>query len=243
MERPANEERSSQAETAEDRRDRSRRVQRDREFAHFARLIGPRHAECSFDSFATPTAKHRAAVTTVQKYADDLAGRVKSGSNLILYGPPGTGKDHMLSALIRHGIARGLRVTHPGSGIDPQTKFAGPDRSLVTVSYVTWTSGAMMAEQFRRAMRDEGSTATLLHARVLAISDPALDSEMSDFQSRELYRVIDHRYRHQLPTWVTCNAESTAEFNERLSRQSADRLRHGATAVFCDWPSYRTPGG
>jgi len=214
----------------------------ERSLRQFSGLVGRRHAECTFDNFVVNTPKQQPAVDAVRSYVQRLPERIKAGENLLLFGPPGTGKDHLMCSAVRYAIERGLKLFSSRdsmSNVRPLSVQADGEIGECTRPTFTWTSGALLAEQFRDAMKGAASTAALLHVDVLAVSDPALDGEMSDFQARELFRVIDHRYRHRLPVWITCNMESAEEFETRLTRQIADRLRDNATAVFFDWESHR----
>ncbi len=62
---------------------------------------------------------------------------------------------------------------------------------------------------------------------------------LTEYQASTLHRLIDARYRRCRPTWVTMNAADGAEAERGMGPQVVDRLRHGALALFCSWPSYR----
>lgn len=112
-------------------------------------------------------------------------------------------------------------------------------------SQVLWVNGMDLFGEFRDAI-DAGASerqgvAKLTAPTILALSDPAPPrGNLSDFQVMMLFRIIDRRYRDMLPTWITVNASSRQQAEERLGAQVVDRLGHGALAIHCDWESYRS---
>jgi len=176
------------------------------------RRMGSRYAECSFETFVCESPEQQTVVDRLVGY--DWLHR----PNVLLFGPKGTGKDHLLTALVRLAGAGDLGVEWR-NGLD----LFGEWRSLV---------GGEESE------RD--AIAPLVGCDVLALSDPLPPSgQLSEWQQQMLARVIDGRYRKLAPTWVTLNVTSGEEAESRLGPLIADRLRDGALALFCNWPSYR----
>jgi DNA replication protein DnaC len=54
-----------------------------------------------------------------------------------------------------------------------------------------------------------------------------------------LLEIIDRRYSHLLPTWMTINVANRKEAETRMGAPTVDRLAHDALTVVCDWPSFR----
>lgn len=51
--------------------------------------------------------------------------------------------------------------------------------------------------------------------------------------------VIDSRYRHNRPCWITVNVATRAELEARMGVLLVDRLMENAHCLFYSWPSYR----
>lgn len=156
----------------------------------------------------------------VREYTRNLPATIGDGGGLILFGPKGTGKDHLAMAATQNAI-----MSH---GID-----------------VEWVNGMDLFGEFRDAMNSDGTTERDIinrYARhqVLYISDPVPPAgNLTEFQSAALFRILDARYSHKRPTWVTVNVTSAQELDARIGTQNGDRLRDGALAIFCNWASYR----
>ena len=174
--------------------------------------MGSRYAECSFANFRCERPEQQAVVERLERY--DWLHR----PNVLLFGPKGTGKDHLLTALVRRAGEGDLGVL--------------------------WRNGLDLFGEWRDAVgseeRERDAIAPLVGCDVLALSDPLPPSgALSEWQQQMLARVIDGRYRRMAPTWATLNVVSGEEADARLGPLIADRLRDGAVALFCNWPSYR----
>jgi DNA replication protein DnaC len=155
----------------------------------------------------------------IRKVAEDLPNLVEEGQNLIFYGSVGTGKDHMMAALLYQAI------WHHGFS-------------------VAWLNGL----DFYGAIRDRMGAGTnedqylrsLVAPTILGISDPIPPlRDPSAWNVETLYRLIDRRYRSRKCTWMTFNASSVDEAEEKLGAPIIDRLQHDAIIFKCYWPSYR----
>lgn len=188
------------------------------------RDLGPRYTACRLGNFefrgsAEDQASQKQAVETLKWYYDTLPERVAKGDGLILIGASGTGKDHLLSALARAAVTK-----HNQS--------------------VRWADGARLFSQLRDGMSldttENSVLAPLERADILYLSDPVPPgSVLTTFQKSAMFRLIDTRYRHLRPTWLTCNFEDQADAVKSLSASIVDRLRHGSMFIECDWPTYR----
>lgn len=157
----------------------------------------------------------------VKSEMQDIAADPAKVGNVFLYGSVGTGKDHLLAAALYAAAAAGLSAS--------------------------WVNGQEIYSRFRDIMDSGGSEERLLaeyvRPQVLGISDPIppiVDPKKpKEWRTELLYRVIDGRYGDLKPTWITCNADSTADAEEKLSKAVFDRLRDGAVVLPCFWPSAR----
>lgn len=190
--------------------------------------IGSRYFGCRLSNFlidqndGDPSyAKRRlTAVKRLGAYQDQIDQNINQGSNLLILGPCGTGKDHLLAATMYGAIESGYGVE--------------------------WSDGLGLQARFRRAFAstEPGATDMLLRSLVspdvLAISDPVPPTSRSrEWADNMLFQIIDSRYRHSRPTWITANIGSRAEADELLGAPVADRLRHNAVTIECFWPSFR----
>lgn len=184
------------------------------------RIAGPRYAECSLDNFTFYDKQQSAAVELVRNYASGLRSRFVAGESLILFGPKGTGKDHLASAVARMAFWAGCSVRR--------------------------VSGPVLQGESRDSFHGDASEAAIVERYTtpdfLWLSDPVVPGgKLSDHQMAILYRILDTRYSARLPTLMTANAENRADLEERVGAAIIDRVSHGATVAFCDWPSFRSP--
>jgi DNA replication protein DnaC len=176
-------------------------------------------ARVSLERFECYHPAQRQVLAEVKALADRLPEVVAAGEAVIFYGPVGTGKDHLMAALLHratgtHGLTAGWL-----NGIE----LFGTMRDLIAMN----KSEELLLRQFAAP-------------RILAISDPLPpDRELSGWNVETLYRLIDSRYRNLRPTWMTLNAESEEDANEKLRPMVFDRLRESAHQFRCYWPSYR----
>lgn len=199
---------------------------------------GFRYARCAFTNFETRTNEQREALECVIQYANNLMGHVESGTNLIIFGPRGTGKDHLLAALMINAIMDYGIMNHR-IGI---TRYYGTDGR----PDLNWTNGinffSSLRDSFSRSSHETEKDWRSEYANpsILAISDPLPPvGPLTDFQKSALFSVLDSRYSHMRPTWITVNVADGAELDERMGPQNADRLRDGAIVVCCNWESFR----
>lgn len=191
-------------------------------WSRFVASRGPRYAECRLGNFQCQHEGQRAAVERLKAFARDLVAETRSGTNLLVFGPKGSGKDHLLSAMV----------------------FAAVRQDV----YPRWVNGMDLFGEVRDLMDEGGSERRYVEAlvahQVLYISDPLPPSgPLSPFQQATLFRVLDGRYSRRKAVWCSVNVASSGELEDRIGAQNADRLRDGAIAIYCDWPSFRKVKG
>lgn len=183
---------------------------------------GKRYELCQLKEFDVGNDEHtkakQDAVCKVQSFCEQLEqGNCKR--NLIFAGPSGSGKDHLMFYTLRYAVMKcGIKAN--------------------------WTDGLAFFGSLRDAMSSQTSEyevmKDLFRPDVLAISDPVPPiGQLSDYQRNMLYRLIDERYSHCKPIWITVNAANAQELDDRMGVQLVDRLLHDAVAINCYWPSYR----
>ena len=156
----------------------------------------------------------------IDSYLDHLEIRLDRGDSIFLIGPPGTGKDHLAIAVAREAVIHHGKVAR-------------------------WLDSATFRSELRDAIKstkeEKRVFAPYLGAGVLIVSDPvAIGSKLTDYQADSLFRIIDGRYRHNRPTFVTSNVKTLGEAESLLGSQIVDRLSHGGLRLRCQWESYRT---
>lgn len=180
---------------------------------------GRRYANCRLSTFACEHDTQREVVSRLRSYCENVAEHVRKGEGLILFGPKGTGKDHLLCA-----VARAVILAD------------GPS--------IEWWNGMEFYARFRDAINEEERESDVVRKMtrpdVLCLSDPLPPAGvLTEWQSLTLFRVLDRRYSDCKPALVTVNVADKAELESRMGPQNADRLRDGAIALYCNWPSYR----
>ena len=206
------------AEQAAAREAEQRQRELERRKQLFFRCIGGRYWQATLDNYEVIYPQQRETLAALRTYGANLKAEVKDGRGILLFGTSGTGKDHLLIGLARQAIVAGC--------------------SLV------WTNGMNLYAKMREAIADGRDEDWVLQRymkeQVLVLSDPLPPSgPLTDYQAATMYRLIDHRYRNLLPVWCSLNVVDAKEARERLGAATVDRLRDGALAIECKWPSYR----
>jgi DNA replication protein DnaC len=179
---------------------------------------GKRYATCTLESYQCTNPLQKNIVRELGEYATLARATLDRGQNVILIGPKGTGKDHLLVALAKRVF-------------------------MVTGEVPHWRNGVELLEQFHAdAMEPKpwrfGNPLT--DSKILYLSDILPPSgSLSESKQSALFRVIDSRYSHLKPTWMTLNVADGEEAEQRMGAQVVDRLRDGALVLQCNWESHR----
>lgn len=180
---------------------------------------GKRYAGCRFENYETTTDEQAQALADIRDYAANIFENVRAGKNVVIFGPKGTGKDHLMTALSHRAIGSGLSVS--------------------------WHNGVELYADCREAMRKDEENVFLLGLKrqwILSISDPLPPTgALTEYQQQIMFRLLDHRYSENQPTWMTVNVSSRTELDSRMGAAIADRMIDGALCVFCNWESKRKP--
>jgi len=182
--------------------------------------VGRRYREATLRSYQVGTDKHRdkrkAALDAAVGYLTGAKTTILKGVNLVLFGTPGTGKDHLAIGIARACAIRGLSAR----SISGQELFAA-------------------AERARRNGQDAIEPG-LKTCRILVLSDPLPNAVTPSVpEAKLLMQLVDARYRHQLPTIVTANAENENDLRDAMVGPLEDRLFGGAKIVEMKWTTFR----
>jgi DNA replication protein DnaC len=199
-------------------------MQRANIWGQFVRQRGKRYQDCRLETFECSSPKQTTALKAVATYAADCVRNLANGNGLLLFGPCGTGKDHLIAGALHRAICCGAMTNVRKS--------------------VQFRSGADLFGQLRDGIaagrKESDVVSPLVAAGLLILSDVCQSgTSLTDFQQQVLYRVIDRRYLHRRPVWLTANVGSRSQLESMLGVAIVDRVREGSTMVPCDWPSFR----
>lgn len=141
--------------------------------------------------------------------------------NAVLSGPWGVGKSFTAVAMARRQITAGRAARWEPSGLLLNIE------DLVT-----------REQRLQRAARAE-----------VLLLDGLGDRPLTDARMGMVLDLLDHRWRHQLPTIVTTNhpvgrpkGYKGVVLSDRIGGAATDRVLDGAHGIWLDGPSRRTPG-
>jgi len=204
----------------QDQEARERNEQKFRDWATLIGQRGSRYNECRLANFKATDSNQKAAIERLTEYGQNIRENYNAGRSIVWFGPPGTGKDHLMMAMARIAIGAELRLS--------------------------WRNGSMLWAEFRATMDEDSERNEMFLIKqltapdILAISDPLPPvGKLSDYQATSLFTVIDSRYSHQKPTWLTLNVANRREAEDRMGTQVVRRIADGALVVVCNWAPHK----
>lgn len=189
---------------------------------------GRRYQDAFLENYICSCDEQKQLVDQLREYCENAKENISRGRGIVLFGPKGSGKDHLLMSAARYAIGQEVAVQwQNGLEIYAEVRDAMKKQD--------WRDGERTEESVKRP---------LVKAPVLWISDPLPPTgSLSEWQQTLLFEIVDRRYNHMRPTWVSMNVASGKEAEERMGAATVDRLRDGALTYFCNWQSYRQKNG
>ncbi|MGL5151413.1 MAG: ATP-binding protein [Clostridium sp.] len=153
----------------------------------------------------------------IQSYAEQYKRIKEDNIGLIIYGNPGCGKTYGVCCIANYLLAKGVpTICISINGILDRIKS---------------TYDPYGREEEESIIRSFSS------ADFLIIDD--LGTELkNEWTSSRVYRIIDGRYRNNLPTIITTNL-TLKDIRNRYDERVYDRIREMCTSVICDGKSIR----
>ena len=186
-------------------------------------LVG-RFKSATFETFESKTKQQADIAAACLEFVEQLDPR--GGNSLWVIGAPGTGKTHLGSAMVNHMIReRGM-----GACIHGVHEIMGMLRSRWGVrSGNGWDDGEI-------ATTDD----MLEHlGRVpLLVLDEIGVTKGTDDELKNLFTIIDDRYRNERPTALLSNLVPE-EMKQVIGERIYDRLREKHRLLVCKWKSVR----
>jgi len=158
--------------------------------------FAPRFKDRTLADFADKKLLHDMLI----KYVEEYPQQRDHGVGFFFFGGVGTGKSHAAIALCNALI----------------------DRYFLQVYFAK--TGETMA-RIRRSIFENNNDSILrdvMTAELLVLDDLGIDNR-TDYMVETLYRIIDHRYEHKLPTVITSNA-TLDDIGQRYLPQISSRI-------------------
>ena len=160
----------------------------------------------------------RPVLAQVRLLLTSWTDRVRAGRGLVLLGTVGTGKDHLAACCLWESVRLGFTARW----LYAQTHFA------------------RLRDGMDGGQQEDTLVQPYIEADVLTISDPIPPlGDLTAWNTNQLLRLVDERYRRMRPTILTVNAADEKDVAARLSTPLFDRVREGAEIFVCRWPSFR----
>lgn len=196
----------------------TKRLQREDRQCTYRRESGilGRFVEASFETFTATSEEQRVVLQACRDYA--TAFHRDQASGLWLIGPPGTGKTHLGAALVN-----ALITEHTAPA-----KIASA-REIIRRLRSTWRRESPETEE--QVIDDYASVALL-------VVDEIGVGFGTEGEQTQLFDVLDKRYQLKRPTVILSNLTAPL-LKTALGDRLYDRMREGAKALVCQWPSHR----
>ena len=142
------------------------------------------------------------------------------GGSLVLFGPRGTGKTQLATYL---ALKDAWRDCCEGKG----------DYSM---KYAPWPD--LLAEEKNRFSGDSNRELECARTANLLVLDEVFEAISSDWEGKELTRIIDRRYGHRQRTILVGNANAD-DLLSTIGTSAYSRLAETGALFKCDWEPYR----
>ncbi len=160
------------------------------------------------------------ALQVAHAFVDNWEDRLRTGAGFTLAGTYGNGKSHLAAAVIHELINHGISATYQ------------PVAELLKRVKATYDG----------SRETEAQILEWLHSvKCLALDDIGAQKQ-TKWVEEFIFTVIDHRYRHRLPTIITTNCntiDGTDGLSEALGERATDRLLERNVFVRVKATSYR----
>ena len=142
------------------------------------------------------------------------------GGSLILFGPRGTGKTLLATYL----------------ALKDAWLDACEGRGEYNMMYAAWPD--LLAKERNRYGGDNNRELDRARTANLLVLDEVFEAISSDWEGRELTRIIDRRYGHRQRTILVGNA-CAGELLSAIGASAYSRLAETGALLNCDWEPYR----
>lgn len=187
-------------------------------------MIPRRFQHKTLASFEHGNLREKAKTVAVcQAYVDRFAQRLEQGGGLVFTGGVGTGKSHLAYSIGNALLAQGYRVM----GIDVY--------ELIDL---------IKERAFgKKEASERGAIKAFVAGLDLLILDEIGAQLGTEWERLMLFKIINERYKEQLPTILISNVDSD-KLGEYLGERIVDRMQEGGGATLTlDWTSYRSQKG
>ena len=196
------------------REEKTLRELREESVLRVKHMIGPRHADCTFDSF-TVNERNQAVFERCRQLAEHFSDGCKG---VMLCGPNGIGKNHLAAA-----IAVRLAEREISSYVN---NITGIKRQICDAF------GTGVGEAVNRIMA----------CRLIVINDLGAERD-TDFARELMFDLIDRVYEEKRVLLVTTNIGSDVELGQRYGRRVVSRLLALCDVVCYDDADHRLTQG
>jgi DNA replication protein DnaC len=165
-----------------------------------------------------PMPKQHKAWVIARDYCHGFSTALAAGSSLALCGHPGTGKTHLAIGILMHVMESGWTGRY---------------------STVMDMLGRIKDTYNRQSKETEEAVISELTSVDLLVIDEVGKQLDTNYETAQLFRIIDTRYREMKPIILVSNLRGS-KFVEFVGAAVADRLRdNGGKVLSFDWGSHR----